>query len=250
MILVFGGTTEGKLVVEVLQALQQSFVYSTKTEIEFVQNDYASYRFGAFTEQSLAAFIKSNQIKLIVHAAHPFAEVLHTTIANVTAQLRIPVFRLERWYPKRDTYVNYVDSYEMLKHELQLHFTNKRALFLTGVQTIEKLSSFWKENTSYFRILDRSVSKNIAEKSKFPSSNLILGYPNKEIAKEITLFKQLAIDVVVTKESGKSGALSLKIAAAKQVGIPIYVLTKPVLPKEFVLFTSTEALTAAIKKVM
>ena len=94
MILVFGGTTEGKQVIEVLNTLQKPFVYTTKTKIEPEVGSSGAYRFGAFTVESLQQFIKEKGIFLIVHASHPFAEVLHETIAVVAVQMDVPVYRL------------------------------------------------------------------------------------------------------------------------------------------------------------
>ncbi|MCW2119678.1 precorrin-6A/cobalt-precorrin-6A reductase [Flavobacterium sp. 7A] len=251
MILVFGGTTEGKQVIEVLNTLRKPFVYSTKTEIEPVVGDFGTYRFGAFTVKGLSNYIQNSGIKMIVHASHPFAEVLHQTIAIAAVQHQIPVYRLQREYPLRqkEQNVNYLDSYEGLKTELKQNFSHKKGLFLTGVQTISRLQYFWKEQCSYFRILDRQSSIDMALESQFPESQLILGMPNKIIENEIKLIQSLGIEFMVTKESGESGSLSLKIAAASHCGIPILIIKKPILPAHFILMESKEALENTIRKV-
>ncbi len=77
MILVFGGTTEGKKVATFLEAMATPFIYSTKTKIKFQENEIARYRFGALNADQLENYIHKHKIKLIINAAHPFAEVLH-----------------------------------------------------------------------------------------------------------------------------------------------------------------------------
>lgn len=235
MILVFGGTTEGKQVIQLLNSLQLSFVYTTKTEIKAEVGTYGTYIHGVLTVQKLQELIIDYNIKSIVHASHPFAEVLHATIAEVSDLMNIPVYRIDRQYPERivSNQVQYVANYKALKTQLQTQFKQQKGLFLTGVQTIEKLSYFWKQQTSYFRILDREISIHMALKNHFPKSQLILGMPTKEVAKEVALIKKLGIDFVVTKESGESGALSVKIAAAQQCNVPILILQKPKLPNGF-----------------
>ncbi len=252
MILVFGGTTEGKQVIEMLNTLQLPFVYSTKTTIKAEVGTFGNYRSGAFSQEELDAFIEENKIKLIIHASHPFAEVLHKTVAISAEKKGISVYRLERVYPakKKGDDVLYVKNYVDLEVLLKERFLKTKALFLTGVQTIEKLTYFWKQQKSYFRILDRALSINIALKSHFPKEQLILGMPNKQVEKEIALINKLNIALLITKESGESGALSVKIAAAKECNIPIIIIEKPVLPSCFSLFTNKEKLSKAIKKTL
>lgn len=249
MILVFGGTTEGKQVIEVLNTLQKPFVYSTKTNIKAEVGVYGTYRSGAFTQKSLEAFIKEQAISLIIHASHPFAEILHKTIAVVANKNKLPVYRLERKYPKRklDSNIKYVGNYAALKNIMTVEYKNKKCLFLTGVQTIERLQYFWKHQKSYFRILDRQLSIDIAAKSHFPKNQLILGMPNKKVKEETELINSLGIELIVTKESGESGALSVKIEAAKQCNVPIIIIEKPMLPATFTLFKNKETLKKAIQ---
>lgn len=249
MILVFGGTTEGKQVIEVLEALQLQYIYSTKTTINVELGDYGNYRSGAFTVESLERFISEKIITAIIHASHPFAEVLHSTIDEVAEKCEIPVYRLQREYPKRiqNSMIHYATNYEDALTLLNGNFNGKILLGLTGVQTIEKFEGFWKNTLSFFRILDRQSSIEIALKSDFPENQLILGYPNTSVEVEVALFQQKNIEVVITKESGNSGALSVKIAAAKQCEIPIIIIKKPELPTSFQLVKSKKVLSEILK---
>lgn len=235
MILIFGGTTEGKQVIEVLQKLQIQYIYSTKTKIDVVLHGYGQYRYGAFTVSSLEAYIIENNVELIIHASHPFATELHQTISLAAGRFNIPVLRLERQFPERkvDPTVHYVKGYFEALEVVNKNFTGKNLLALTGVQSIAKLKPYWLYNKTFFRILDRQISIDIAMGNKFPKEQLILGYPNKTIADEIKLIHGLNIELILTKESGESGALSLKIDAAKACEIPIIILEKPSLPLEF-----------------
>ncbi|SNR51567.1 precorrin-6A/cobalt-precorrin-6A reductase [Lutibacter agarilyticus] len=249
MILVFGGTTEGKQAIEVLEALQLQYIYSSKTEIKVELGDCGIYRFGAFSVENLEQFISDKNITAIIHASHPFAEELHRTIDVVAEKCEIPVYRLQREYPERIQHamIHYVDDYEDALTLLHEKFNGKILLGLTGVQTIVKFENFWKNNLSYFRILDRPSSKDIALKSNFPESQLILGYPNTSVEAEVALFQQKIIEVVITKESGNSGALSVKIDAAKHCNIPIVIIKKPELPISFQLVNNKSALLEILK---
>ncbi|MFK7059167.1 precorrin-6A reductase, partial [Flavobacterium oreochromis] len=243
MILVFGGTTEGKKVAKWLEKRALPYFYSTKTEIEFDQGQFGHYRFGAFTTTDLISFCQKNHIKTIIHASHPFAELLHQCIEEVSTVLAIPVFRFERAYPERivSKEVNYVKNYEEAINYLHTH-TFSNLLALTGVQTIEKLKPYWEKHTTYFRILPRETSVTIAEKVGFPSQNLILEFPNTNIDDEIATIKKYNCEAVITKESGESGYLSVKISAAKYCNIPIIVIERKPLPSSFILVSNENEL--------
>lgn len=236
MILVFGGTTEGKKVAKFLEGEALPYFYSTKTEIEFDKGQFGSYRFGAFSPAELIAFCQEKKISTIVHASHPFAEILHQTIAEASSFLSLPVIRFERQYPmkKASDDVIYVKNYQEAIDCLNAKKIES-LLALTGVQTIEKLKSYWKKNNTYFRILPRESSLAIAEKARFPKENLILEFPSDDLNYEIEILKKYNCQAVITKESGESGFLSVKIEAAMACEIPIIILERSKLPSSFLL---------------
>lgn len=245
MILVFGGTTEGKIVAGILEKKECPYFYSTKTEIDFQSGNFGTYRFGAFDKNSLITFCKDHHIQLIIHASHPFAEILHQTIAEVSQQLQITVLRYERHYPERMQHhlIHYLPSYEKVLEHLNEHRV-ETLLALSGVQTIEKLKSYWRNNKTFFRILPRSESRKIAERSAFPEENLILEMPVNDVRHELNMIHQYNIQCILTKESGESGFLSTKIQAALQSNTPLLILERPKLPETFIpVLNETDLLT-------
>jgi len=248
MILVFGGTTEGKQAIEVLTTMGLPFLYSTKVNIEIETNNKFEYRFGALDAMHLESLIEGRKITTIINASHPFASELHKTIAQVSQKTKTPVLRLERTYPEKTKHslVHYVSDYTSAL-ELLKTFNGKRLLALSGVQSIVKLASYWKTTTAYFRILDRASSIAIAQNNNFPKQQLILGLPNKTIEEEIAVFQQHKIETVLTKESGESGALSIKIKAALQQNIPIVILERPQIPRTFIIVKNKEVLKKKLK---
>jgi precorrin-6A/cobalt-precorrin-6A reductase len=239
LILVFGGTTEGKKAAKFLEKEALPYFYSTKTEIEFDKGQFGSYRFGAFSAAELIVFCQEKKINTIIHASHPFAEILHQTIAEASSFLSLPVIRFERQYPVKSVSkdVIYVKNYAEAIDYLNTKKIEK-LLALTGVQTIEKLESYWKKNNTYFRILPRESSLAIAEKAGFPKENLILEFPSDDLNYEIEILKKYNCQAVITKESGESGFLSTKIEAARICKIPIVIIERVMLPKNFLLVSS------------
>lgn len=236
MILVFGGTTEGKIVASILEKEHLRYFYSTKTKIEFNVGEYGQYRFGAFSSNDLIEFCIKNNVTLIIHASHPFAEVLHKTIDEASLYLKIPVIRFERIYTnkQKSELIHYFNSYEkaidfLISNEFQ------SLLALTGVQTIVKLKPFWKKYKTIFRILPRESSVNIALEQSFPKENLILEFPSDDLNYELDVVIKSKCEAIITKESGNSGFLDTKIKVALMTKIPLIIIQKPLLPSSFVL---------------
>lgn len=227
MILLFGGTTEGRKAMALLEEAGLPYCYSTKSEVEIPSQTYGTYRSGALTAAALKAFCTSHQIKVIVHASHPFATILHQTIADAG----LPVLRFEREYPARTVHplVHYFDNYDTALAYLSKHPV-KRLLALTGVQTIPLLNSYWIKHETIFRILPRESSMEHALAAGFPAEQLISGMPGNEAA----LIATHGISGILTKESGESGLLSVKIRKALLAGIPIFIISRPAMPAEFV----------------
>jgi precorrin-6A/cobalt-precorrin-6A reductase len=243
MILVFGGTTEGKQVIAALAEMGTPFWYSSKIAIDVSLPENGQYRFGAFTPETLAAFCTMQQITAIIHASHPFAAVLHETIGEVSKRLAIPVIRIERIYTETQMHplVRYADSYEQVLEHIH-HGGFEPILSLTGVQTIVRWQPYWQHKKMYCRILPRDTSVAIAQECGFPEAQLLLSFPGKTVAAELAVFRETAAQAVITKESGESGFLSVKIAAAIEAGIPLYIIRRPALPAHFIRVDNIAAL--------
>ena len=111
MILVFGGTTEGRKAVEVLEESGNRYYYSTKTGEQELTLHHGIRLDGALNEEAMCAICEQQHIQLLVDAAHPFARELHTTVLEVASRLHLPVIRFERIYPPRDTDIEWIDDY-------------------------------------------------------------------------------------------------------------------------------------------
>ena len=77
MILILGGTTEGRHAVTVCDEASKPYYYSTKGESQEITCVHGIRLTGAMDEDTMSTFCRENDIHLIVDAAHPFAEVLH-----------------------------------------------------------------------------------------------------------------------------------------------------------------------------
>lgn len=229
MILIFGGTTEGRTAVKVLDEAGSPYYYSTRGNAQQIECKHGTRVAGGMDCDAMTEFCSTHNIRLIIDAAHPFASLLHTTVATVSEQLDLPVIRLERRYPPRDESLVWCDTFDDAIDYLESHEI-RDLLALSGVQTITKLQRYWKKHPCHFRVLDRDDSREIARRAGFPAENLLFWQEGQD---ELTLFRQLRPGAILTKESGESGYYEEKITAARQLGIPVIVIRRPPLPDSF-----------------
>ena len=213
MILVFGGTTEGRKAAEVLEEAGSLYYYSTKMGEQELTLHHGVRIDGAMDAEAMKAFCCNHQIRLIVDAAHPFASMLHQTIGKVASDMRIPVIRYDRIYPQRDPDITWIGDY--LEVPTDIH----TLLATTGVQSISKLK--WLEKLGVkviYRILRRE-------------SSLLMAYEQGATDEQLCYYEDGLLpkaDAILLKESGLSGGFVEKVEEAKTKGMRIIVLKRPI----------------------
>ena len=225
MIIVFGGTTEGRIAAKVLEESGAAYYYSTRSELQDIQLVHGIRLTGSMTAPDMIAFCREHDIRLMIDAAHPFAEELHHNIVHVADKLGIAVLRYDRIYPPHDDDLIWCKDYDDAINQLKVHEIN-RLLALTGVNTIAKLRGYWQDHDCWFRILKRDQSQSLAHKSGFPEDKLVYFEQDETNA----LIERLQPQAIITKESGTSGRFSEKVTAARQAGIKIFVVERPKYP--------------------
>ena len=243
MILIFGGTTEGRICAKQCEEAGKPFFYSTKSAHQQIELHNGIRITGALEVDQMVSFIEENEIKLIVDAAHPFAENLHANISLAARKADIPVIRYDRIYPETNPNLVWFDSYEDAMAYMNNHKID-RLLALTGVNTIAKLKPYWENHTTWFRILDRDDSRNVAAASGYPIDRI---YYYEKGADEKEILQFLEPDAVITKESGESGGFQEKADAALALNIPFFVVKRPALDTRFILVHGTYGLRRTIE---
>ena len=270
MILILGGTTEGRLAVRVADAAGSPYWYSTRGDLQQIDCKHGTHITGAMDEAAMAAFCHDRDIRLLVDAAHPFATELHKTVAAVAESLDLPVVRVERIYPDSFRHagldpaspvmpgsdpsvmpgsdpasLRWCDDYADAVRRLEADGIT-RLLALTGVQTIGKLRDYWTKHACWFRILHRDESLEKAAQQGFPTDQLVY-YEEED---EAALIARLRPQAILTKESGESGGFLQKLKAAQAAGIPLYAVRRPALPAGFEVVTGEHGLRKAIERLV
>ena len=197
MILILGGTTEGRLAANTLDESGSPFYYSTRGDEQEVSLHHGIRLQGGMDAEAMELFCRQKEIRLLVDAAHPFAEELHRNVATVGQRLQIPVIRLERIYPPRTACpVIWCAGYdEAVKKVQQSHPAS--LLLLTGVQSIARLAALWKDENirCHCRILDRDSSRLLADRQGFPRERLCYYHEGED---ERIVMEQLHPEAIIS----------------------------------------------------
>ncbi len=225
MILVFGGTTEGRMAAKVLEESGATYCYSTRSDTQDIQLVHGLHVTGAMEVPEMVALCQEHDIRLIVDAAHPFAVNLHRNVVDLAGQIGVPIIRYDRMYPPHDEELVWCKDYDDAIRQLNEQGIT-RLLALTGVNTISRLRAYWQEHECWFRILNRDESLAGAQKAGFPTDHLVY-YEKDDTA---SLIERLRPQAIITKESGLSGGFDEKVHAARQAGIEVFVVNRPDYP--------------------
>ena len=76
MILVFGGTTEGRIAIDTLTEGGKPFYYSTRGEQQKVEEPLVQRITGAMDAPGIEEFCRTHEIRLIIDAAPPLGQKL------------------------------------------------------------------------------------------------------------------------------------------------------------------------------
>ncbi|WP_418801494.1 cobalt-precorrin-5B (C(1))-methyltransferase CbiD [Porphyromonas sp.] len=226
MILIIGGTTEGRKALEVCEEAGKPFYYSTRGASQELSMHHGIRLEGGMNGEEMAHFCTERAIALIVDAAHPFAMGVHQSVADCVSRLQLPVIRYERTFPALPPSVVSLDSFDAALTYL-LKEQPRRLLALTGVNSIERLRAYWAQHETYLRVMPIAETEERLRQSDFPPERLVY-YDKEQCDRE--LFATLRPDMILLKESGDTSGFAAKVEEALALGITVLVIRRPQIP--------------------
>jgi precorrin-6A/cobalt-precorrin-6A reductase len=170
--------------------------------------------------EGLTAWIKANNIDVVVDATHPFAATMteHAVEAARGAGMELLVLRRAGWREQSGDRWVWVSSAEEAARRLQE--LGERAFLTIGRQG---LGAF--EATGVWML-----ARCVDSPEPVPGwCELLLDRGPYGVQGELELLRERRVDVLVTKDSGGS-MTSAKLEAARVLGIPVVVIRRPALP--------------------
>lgn len=230
MILVLGGTTEGRELALLLYEKGHSFLLSAATQLGVEQLSVPlDMRCGKLDEAGLIGLIDERDIKLVVDATHPFAAAASHNAMAACGRTGVSYLRLERpsvSIPQSEQ-VYTVDDF---KAAAELAFDlGMRVLLTIGSRNLALFLKAAREKGGELvvRVLPQSVDECLA--LGMPSEHVITFSGVDSVEQNRSWFKSYGVDVVVCKESGRVGGTPQKISAALELGVQVVVISRPVI---------------------
>ncbi len=184
-------------------------------------------------EAGFRAYVKDAGITAVIDATHPFANRITDRTAAICTDLGLPYLHVLRppWRPQDG------DNWTEIAREEDAAALVPQGdtVFLgTGRQTLNRFSGLEGR-----RVICRLIAPPTAP-FPFEGGEFLLGLPPFPVGREVSLFTQLGIDWIIVKNAGGE-ASATKLTAARRLGIPVLMLTRPPVPIALRVETAAEA---------
>ena len=223
-ILIFGGTTEGRLLGQELLALGAEVTVSVATQLggEALANRKGlTLWVGRKNADELAECVSGYD--QCIDATHPYAVEATANIKSACLRAGIPLRRLLRPASPTDGVIQ-VDSCGQAAEFLSKQTGN--ILLTTGAKELSAFASLDK-NRLFARVLPSVQGICACEEIGLPHRNILaLQGPFGQKLNEAML-EQYQISWLVTKDGGTVGGFLEKIQAAKALQIPVILVGRP-----------------------
>ena len=224
-ILLFGGTTEGRILAEKLASAGHSVTGSTATKAG--EKELAGIPCKIIVGRLSSAEMEERMkgFDIVVDATHPYAAEVSRNIRNACREAGIPVKRVLREasdYHGGEAIL--VDDAEEAARWLDVHEGN--VLLTTGSKELGAFSSL-NSRRLYPRVLPTHEALIACESLGIPEKNIVAMQGPFSTGLNAELIRQFHICYLVTKDGGAAGGFKEKQEAARLTGIVLIVIRRP-----------------------
>ena len=217
-ILIFSGTTEGRELAEALCARQIDCVASVATEYGrevMRRQEHLVIREGRMSEPEMEELMRTGAFLAVVDATHPYAVEVTEHIKESAKKTNLPYLRLSR---------STAAEREIAEHEGMIHTVADtqecvellsklpgNILLTTGSKELHAYAAREEIRKRLFvRVLPGVESIEICHREQIPGKQIIAMQGPFGTELNEALIRQYDIGVLVTKESGQAGGMSME----------------------------------------
>lgn len=222
-VLILAGTAEARALSHRLDALPDvEVVVSLAGRTSAAADHGGTLRLGGFGGvEALARHLVDEGIDAVVDATHPFATTMSAHAAEATERCGVPLLGVQRppWRPQPgDRWIEAADVAAAARMLPALGVS--RALLTIGRSELAHFAAI--QGVRFVVRSIEGVDEQVLEDALF-----IRARGPFTVADEVALLDRHGIDVVVAKNSGGDDA---KLAAARQLDIPVVLVSRPPSP--------------------
>ncbi len=223
-LLILAGTTEATALARALAESSLSATLSFAGRVARPLPQPLPQRVGGFGGAAgLAAWIEAHRITHVVDATHPFAVQMSRNAVAACTKAGVPLIGLTRppWTPLPGDRWSRVPDIAAAVAALERPRT--RVMLAVGRMHLAAFAP----NPQHFYLL-RLVDPPAAA-LPFPDAEVIVDRGPFDAAADRALMERHGVELVISKNSGGSGAYA-KIAAARALGLPVVMIERPAPP--------------------
>ncbi len=239
-ILIFGGTSEGRILTEKLAARGFSCNVCVATDYgeQILEQDAGlaeelrkrvSVHTGRMDKEQMRAWMKEHTFSCVIDATHPYAVEVTENIRQAAQEIHLPYYRLLRSIEGTEAEEPFVHKVAELSQAVAYLEKQTGAIFLTtGSKEIHAFTEGISDRTRlYVRMLPNPTFIQQVLDAGVPASHLFAMQGPFSVEMNLAMLHQSHAAFLVSKESGKAGGYEEKREAARQAGISMVVLTRP-----------------------
>ena len=229
-ILVIAGTADSRAFIEEKLGEGDRILASVATDLgaEMLASYPIKVHVGRLDVEGFTRLIRDNSVKKVADASHPFAQIVSKTVREACRITGVPYQRVER------TAIDYdYDRIHVVRDVGEavscLNGMEGPVLLTTGVNTASDYYAgvAGAADRLFIRVLDTPASYEGCRKAGFARDHVFGEMPPYSVEDNLRLIRQTGARVMVSKDSGKTGGVDIKVEACKASGIPMILIQRP-----------------------
>lgn len=222
-LLILGGTSEARKLAEVVAIDGRQAILSLAGATRHPIKGPLPTRVGGFGGgPEFLTYLREKGISAVLDATHPFAAKITKRTFEICLANDIAYAQLLRpkWTPQAGDIWTEINN----EQEAANHIAKGSTIFLgTGRQTLAAFS-----NLEGCRVICRQIDPP-TKPFPFEGGEFLVGRPPFPVNQEKELFQRLRIDWLVVKNAGGAASYT-KLAAARDLRIPVLMIRRPEMP--------------------
>lgn len=228
-ILIFAGTTEGRILAKILDSnkIKCHVCVATEYGSQMIKStDYITVHEGRLDGDAMNKLYRDTGSDIVVDATHPYANIVTETIKDSIQGTDVKYIRLKR--PQTENSGNIDNTYKSSEECVKgLLGTTGRILLTTGSKELGVFANSELRERLVVRVLPGMESLKLCYDAGLDGKQIIAMHGPFSESMNLATYEQYNIEHLVTKESGINGGFSEKVMAAEKVGVKVHVIERP-----------------------